>query len=220
MESVRGLIFDLDGTLLESMGLWYSLGERYLQGRGVRGIPPGLQDLLGPMDMMQSAVYLKDRFELPDEPQDIIRGIEQLLEDQYWHHITLKPGTADFLAELAGSGRFRMGIATATARHLVEPALKRLGIAAHFEFILTTDEIGVGKHEPDIYLEALRLLDCSLKETVVFEDALYAVITAKKAGFRVVAVADGEAEKHRHLVLEAADVFVERIGDAAKLLTR
>ena len=210
----RGLIFDMDGTLLESMTLWHTLGERYLKGRGIHEVPHGMNETLYPMDMHQSARWIKDHFGLPDSPEDIIEGVESMLEAQYHHHIEPKAGTGAFLEKLAATGRYRMCLATATARHLVEPALERTGLARFFEFIITTQEVGVGKHRPDVFLKALEQLDLPLSEAVVFEDALYAVETAKKAGFAVVAVADAEARSEQDAIRRVADAFVERIEEA------
>jgi len=212
-----GLIFDMDGTLLESMTLWHTLGERYLKGRGIHDVPHDMNETLYPMDMHQSARWIKTHFGLPDSPEDIIEGVESMLAAQYRHHIEPKAGTIDFLERLAETGRYRMCLATATARHLVEPALERTGLAKYFEFILTTKEVGVGKHRPDIFLKALAQLDLPLSEAVVFEDALYAVETAKHAGFSVVAVADVEARAEQEAIRRVADAFVERIEDALPL---
>ncbi len=217
MKHVKGIIFDLDGTLLDTMGYWHSLGEHYLTGRGIRNIPKGLYELLGPTDMMHSACWLKERFDLPEPPETIIRDIEAMLEVQYRNHFMVKPGTVDFLKEVSGSGRYQICLATATARHLVLPALERNGIDHHFEFILTTKEIGVEKHRPEIFLEACRRFGLTPKETVVFEDAHYAILTAHQAGFPVVAVADREERHHELEIRQMADVYVEQIGDAASL---
>ena len=217
LQHKRALIFDMDGTLLESMTLWHTLGERYLKGRGIHDVPHGMNETLYPMEMHQSARWIKAHFGLPDSPEEIIEGVESMLEAQYHHHIEPKAGTVAFLEKLAATGRYRMCLATATARHLVEPALERTGLAGYFEFILTTKEVGVGKHRPDIFLKVLAQLDLPLSEAVVFEDALYAIETAKRAGFAVVAVADAEACADREAIRQVADVFVERIEDALPL---
>lgn len=218
MEHIKGLIFDLDGTLLESMKMWRNLGQLYLSQKGIDAIPHNLQGILAAMELHESVDWLKREFNLPESPKAIMQGIELMLRNEYLYHIEPKPGTIDFLEKLTQSAKYKLCLATATPRHLVEPALKRLKMDHYFSFILTVDEVGVGKHKPDIYLMAAEKLGLKKNQTLVFEDVLYAIQTAKDAGFQVVAVAEEVEEDNRQEILNLADFYVENIADTLEVL--
>ena len=185
---IKAAIFDLDGVLLDSMGIWRDLGARYLRSRD-REPEPGLNELLYTMSMEQGAEYLRDHYELTESTEDVMNGLKKMLEDFYYYEVSAKPGTLEMLSLLASSG-IRMVLATSSPRLHVEHALKRLGLLHFFERIFTTGEVGVSKHEPKIYLLAAEHLQAKPEETAVLEDTFYALMTAKNAGFYTVGVYD------------------------------
>lgn len=130
-----------------------------------------------------------------------------MLERYYRFEVSLKPGVAELLAQLQASG-VKLCIATATDRYLVETALERCGVLSCFGAIFTCNEVGHGKDEPDIFEEALRFLGTEKAETVVFDDALYAVRTAKEAGFPVAVIYDSH-EKNQEGLRALADFYIE-----------
>lgn len=184
----RFCIFDMDGTLVDSMPFWKALGRDYL---GTLGITPTAEQLepIGPMTMLEGAAYFMDLFHIPGPPERIVREMEAVMEDHYRADVPLKPGMKEYLEQLKARG-VRLCIATATAEPLSHTCLTRLGVDDLFEFLLSCETIGVGKTSPDIYLEAARRLGAQPEEIAVFEDAPYAARTAKAAGFYTVAVAE------------------------------
>ena len=208
---LKGAIFDLDGTLLDSMPLWDGLGAVYLRAKSL--VPePGLTEALAPLSLPQAARYLKDGYALRESPDEIMRQLNALIEDSYRHTLALKASAEPFLCRLRREN-VRMCVATATDRPLVEAALNRLKIADYFCGIVTCEEAGAGKDRPDVYLKALSLLGTGLSQAVVFEDAPHAVETAKAAGFRVAAVFDESAARDREKIAAAADWYLDSLTD-------
>ena len=189
----KGAIFDLDGVLLDSMGIWNDLGARYLRSRGLMP-EQGLNEILFSMSMEQGAEYLHTHYPLAQFPA--------------------KPGAAALLAALAAKG-IPMAAATSSPRGHMTHALQRLGLLGYFAQIFTTGEVGVSKHEPTIYLLAAQALGSAPGETTVFEDSLYALKTAKAAGFYTVGVYDADGESDQAGLKAAADLYVKELGEAA-----
>ena len=204
---IRGAIFDMDGTLLDSMHIWDTLGVDYLAARGIQP-PPGLREDLKPLNMLETVEYLRTRFGIPGSDREIIAGINGMVAGFYRDTLPLKPGVDGFLRRLAAAG-VRLCVATATDRPLTEAALRRCGVLDLFEFVLTCSEVGVGKRRPDIFERALARLGTEKAETPVFEDSPHAILTAADAGFRVVAVRDPSAAQEPEL--EAAYAAAERL---------
>lgn len=217
---MQGAIFDLDGTLLDSMGIWRDYGALYLQGLGLP-VPDSLAERLLPLSLFQSAQFLKEQFALAQPAQEIAAQLDSLIAGFYRERAQLKPGVLQYLRALTGAG-VRICAATATDRHLIEPALHRLGIFSLFSFTLTCQEAGAGKDRPDIYLQALARLQTSREETMVFEDALYAARTAKSQGFQVCAVYDDSARGETAQLQQLADYYITSFlpGDAPAFMQR
>lgn len=208
---MQGAIFDMDGTLLDSMPAWGDAADRFLLKRGIQPLP-GLYDELKDLSMVQTADYLRERFGISGSTQDVMDGINEVMEESYFDQVPPKADILSFVEQLFHAG-VRMCVATATDRYLAEAALKRVGLLDYFEFLLTCTEVGAGKHSPAIYERACELLELSREEVVVFEDALYAVETAKAAGFYVVAIADRSAEVDEHRLRSRADRFITQYAE-------
>lgn len=204
--SIRGVIFDLDGTLLDSMHIWDELGIAYLQQRGIAA-RPDLPDQLAALSMQQTAQYLIAEYGIVDSEQKIIDDINFMVTDFYLNQVQLKPGARQLLDGFAQRG-IAMCIATATDRSLVEGALRRLHLLAYFTRIFTCTEVGAGKDRPDIFLAALEHLGTTKAETLVFEDALHAIETAKSAGMRVVAVQDNSMAQHKARIAALSEIYL------------
>ena len=208
---MKAAIFDMDGTLLDSMPMWRSLGGRYLAKFGIE-LTPEIHEACKPMTLEQSADYFC-RTLLPGKtPEQVLEEWGRMVEDSYRAEDPLKPYIREYLAALKERG-VRLGVATLTPYVHAYPALRRHGLDSIFEFILTTDDVGVGKHDPAIYLEAARRLETPVSDCVVFEDAWYAVQTAKDAGFPVWAVADPDAAQNVEKIKAACDRYVSDYGE-------
>lgn len=201
-----GAIFDMDGTLLDSMPLWDGIGGAFLKARGLLE-PPGMRETLKSLGMIETAEYLRERFSLPDTPQSIIKELNGMVETGYFETAPAKRDIVPFLAKLREAG-VAMCVATATDRYLAEAALRRLGLLDFFAFLLTCTEVGAGKDRPDIFETAAGRLGVARQDTVVFEDALHAIQTAKAAGFRVVAIQEDSCVEDEAAIRAAADQFI------------
>jgi HAD superfamily hydrolase (TIGR01509 family) len=203
---MTGAIFDLDGTLLDSMAVWDSFGAEYLQSKDL--VPPeNLYQILKPMSLMQAVNYFKKIFRLTDTAEEMIQQFNDIIADKYKYQVTLKPNVEAFLENLKNRN-VKMCVATATDRPQAEAALKNLGIDPYFSFILTCTEVGSGKVQPEIFEQALQQLGTKKEETIVFEDALHAIITAKEAGFRVIGVHDPSAKEDAEQIKRIADDYI------------
>ena len=186
-------IFDMDGTLVDSMSFWKTLGVEYLKSRGVSRVPEDILERIKPMTMTESADLFIREFSLPGTPEEVAAQMNAMMDCHYRGDIPAKEGAAVYLKELKRRG-VRMCVASATAVELQEACLKRLGLFVYFDFLLSCEEAGGGKNRPDVYLAAARRLGAAPEETAVYEDALYAAQTAKAAGFYVAGVFDRSAE--------------------------
>ncbi|SDJ05296.1 haloacid dehalogenase superfamily, subfamily IA, variant 3 with third motif having DD or ED [Lachnospiraceae bacterium G41] len=208
---IKGAIFDVDGVLLDSMGIWDDLGARYL--RSLDKIPEeGLNKILFSMSMEQGAEYLNEHYGLNKSVKETVEGIGMMLEDYYFYEVLLKPGAKEVL-EFLKSKNIKMAAATSSPRTHIEKALSRNGLLGYIEIIYTTSEVGVSKHSPDIYNLAADFLKTKREETLVFEDSLYALNTAKEAGFVTVGVFDEKGESNQAELENQADLYLKKLDD-------
>ena len=194
---LKAAIFDFDGTLFDSNYVWVTAGERFFHSIGIPP-KPNLQEEIRTMSLYQSACYIREEYGLSLPPEEIMAGINQTVEDAYFHEVQPKPGVIPFLHALKAAG-IRMCIATATDRYQIEAALRRCNMQDFFEGIYTCSEVGHGKDEPVVFRKAMEYLGTDRSSTVVFEDALHAVQTAKADGFLTVGVCDSYIREQKQL---------------------
>ena len=212
----KSVIFDADGTLLNSMPIWTSVASDYLLSRG--RIPrPGLNEELRALGGHEIPYYFQSEYDLRESAGTILGGINNLLEFFYFNIAPLKAGALDVLEFFRRNGA-KMCIATATDRSLIEPALKRCGVLDFVERIYTCSEEATNKRSPDIYIRAAGFLDAPVEKTLVFEDALYAIKTAKNAGFPVVAIYDDDACDQCDEIESLCDCYIRSWEDLLVLL--
>lgn len=203
----RGAIFDLDGTLVDSMWIWETVIVRWLECCGLSS-KEDLTPVIKDMTFEQSAQYIIGRYHLDKEVQSITSEWSDMILDDYRYHIKLKAGALEFTHRLHEQG-VKMCIATSNFREACLAVLESAGIADWFEFILISDEVGKNKSFPDIYLECARRLKLLPAECMVFEDILLAVKTAKSAGFQTTAVYDKASEGETECLKQTANQYIE-----------
>jgi HAD superfamily hydrolase (TIGR01509 family) len=207
----KALIFDLDGTLLDSMGAWDAVGLEYLYMKAISYIPANHLELFRAMSVVDCAKYFISEFGLKQPLQQICDEVNEMIEEKYKHEIQPKEYVLDFLQQNKDR---KMCIATASDRHLVEYALKRLGIEEYFEFIITSTDVGCGKDQPDIFIKAAERLGLEAGDCIVFEDAAHAIKSAKLAGFNTVGVYEKCFDKEQEALKKYADQYVCNLSEA------
>lgn len=207
---IKGAIFDADGTLLDSMGIWDTVGEDCLKEWGYSP-REDFSNTVKSMSLNQSAQYVIDEYGVKLSKDEIIERVCAAVDDFYRYEVELKQGMRELLETLYRRG-VRMCVATAGSGGLVRAALTRLGIERYFIEILDCEAYGTGKDEPKIYREALKLLGTDKTSTIVFEDTLYALKTAKADGFLTAAVYDIREENQAE-VKTLADYYLSDSAD-------
>ena len=207
---LKGAIFDFDGTLVDSMFIWDTIGEDYLRSLG-KEPHEDLKETFLTLTLEEAAEYYRTHYGVTLFVKEIVDGVNAMVEGIYKTRVTLKHGVAEYLRLLKENGA-RMCIATVTDRYLVEETLERLGILHYFSEIFTCAEVGYGKDKPIIYRKALEHLDTAKNETYVFEDSLFALKTAKADGFTTVGVYDRHENRQDNLK-NLADYYIVDFAD-------
>lgn len=196
-------LFDLDGTLLDSMGTWEKIDVDFLTMRGLE-VPPDYVEAISSMSFPESARYTVDRFSLSESADDLLREWNSMALYAYSHTVPLKPHAKAYLRALKRRG-VRLGVATSLPAVLYEPALRNHGIMDWFEVICSTDEVAEGKTKPDVFLLAADKFDIDPGDCLVFEDSPQAIESAKRAGMTVYGVYDESFKEHWPLIQQIAD---------------
>ena len=208
---VEGVIFDLDGTLLNSMDVWDNVGAVYLVSKGVKP-PKELNETLKIMSMLESAEYFKKKYGISDTTDEIINDVNQIVEDYYMNEAALKDYVSEML-ETFQKLNIKMWVATAIDRKIAAGALRNNGIDKYISGITTCVEVGQGKSSPLVYQTACKDMGIDIDQVIVVEDALHAIITAKKAGFKVVAIKDKHSENDRDAIVKIADRYINTFSE-------
>lgn len=214
---IKGAIFDVDGTLLDSMEIWEDVGVRYLNSIGIEA-EPDLGTVLFTMSIQEGAAYVKEHYHLSQEPEEIEQGVLDIISNYYKKTALLKSGAKKLLEKL-DKHNIPMTVASSNNKKEIEMAFERLGIAKYFDRIFTCEEVGAGKTKPDIYLRAAEYLGTRPEETVVFEDVIHAIRTAKQAGFQVVGIYDEASKDDQEEVRREADWYCREWAELMKKKT-
>lgn len=188
LENIKGAIFDLDGTLVDSMWVWSKIDIDYLKSKG-HALPENLNSEICHLSFTQTANYFKERFSLSDSIDTILKDWNNMAYNHYSENVKLKDGVKEFLDKLK-ENNIKIALATSNSVPLLEACLKNNGIYDYFDSITTTDEVSNGKNCPDVYLLAAKKLNLNPKNCIVFEDILPAIKGAKAADMTVIAVSD------------------------------
>lgn len=202
----KAIIFDMDGTLIDSMYAWDNLAYRFLVNRNIQP-PSNLKDIVEKKTLEEAGKYFITEYKLDLSVREIVEEFYGLVIGEYKDNIKLKPYVKEFLEEMK-SRDIKMCVLTASERVLGQLAFKRLGIYDYFEFIMTETEENLSKRDKDIYLKAAEKLDVGISETIVFEDAIHCVTSAKKAGFTVVSVYDKYFDTLEKDIKKISDIHI------------
>lgn len=202
----KAVIFDLDGTLADSMWVWSSIDIEYLGSRNYK-VPLEMQREIEGMSFTEVAVYFKDRFHLPESVGEIKETWQRMAMDKYSHDVQLKPGVKEFLPYLKERG-ILMGVASSNAIGLIEAVLKNHGVRDYFQCIITSCEVNKGKPAPDVYLAAAARLGVEPSSCLVFEDIVPGIMAGKNAGMSVCAVRDTYSIPQEEEKRACADFFI------------
>lgn len=204
---IKGAIFDVDGTLFDSMHAWHNAGYNYLNSLG-NDADTSLGDMYFSMTMDQVIDHMQDNYAVPSDRNEVAKGIHAQVENYYRNEAKLKDGALEVL-EFCHKKGIPMTIATSTDRWLIEMALENLGLTEYFLEIYTCTEVGKSKHFPDIFQLAMDRMGSKPDHTWLFEDGLYSMKTAKAYGLPVVGVYDEISLKDQDEIKELVDIYVE-----------
>lgn len=203
----KAVIFDLDGTLVDSMWVWAQIDIDYLGAYGME-VPGMLQHDIEGKSFTETAVYFKERFQIPDSVEEIKKKWQDMAMDKYCHEVMLKDGVQEFLPWLK-EREIKLAVASSNDYNLIEAVLKSHGVRGFFDEIITSCEVRKGKPAPDVYLEAASRLGTVPQECLVFEDIVPGIMAGKNAGMRVCAVEDAYSVFQNKEKREAADYFIQ-----------
>ncbi|HYF82394.1 MAG TPA: HAD family phosphatase [Clostridia bacterium] len=210
-EDIKAVIFDVDGTLIDSMWIWKQVDIEFLGKRGIP-LPERLQSEIEGMSYSETAIYFKARFDLTDSLDEIKEEWRLMAEDYYKFHIKLKSGAKEFLKLLYDKG-FTIGIATSNSRELVDNMLENHGIRQYFSIIRTSCEVNKGKPHPDVYLKVAEDMGLEPQHCLVFEDTVSGVMAAKSAGMKVFAMADEVSEESKDKLIEMTEGYIHSFDE-------
>lgn len=211
MERIKGAIFDLDGTLLDSMNVWERIDIDFLAKRGFT-VPADYIAAVTPLGFYDAAVYTIERFRLNETPQALIEEWSGMAAFAYGNTVPLKPYAKAYLSQLRQKG-VRLAVATALTEELYAPALKNNGVYGWFDAFTTLSECGGRKGEPKIYLAAAKKLGLAPSDCVVFEDILEGIEGASAGGFITVGVADFYSLADKGRIAAKASRYIDGFSD-------
>lgn len=178
-------IFDVDGTILDSMEVWNTLASQYVQSLGM--VPEkNLDEIVSDMSLEQSATYLKNHYKINKQEERIISEVLNFISDFYEYEVNLMPGFKEFISHYDSINV----IGTSCDEELVKIALNRLAVLNYFEDIITCSKVNKSKNDPDFYLACAQVLKQRPEDIVVFEDSDYCIDVARKVGFKVIKIKD------------------------------
>lgn len=218
LENIDAVIFDLDGSLVDSMWMWRQIDIEYLGKFGI-ALPEDLQASIEGMSFSETADYFKRRFHLPDSVQQIKADWNAMAWDKYSNEVPLKKGVDVFL-EICKEKGILLGIATSNSRELVQNIVSVHGLDDYFSCIMTGCDVAKGKPAPDIYLAVAKELHTAPERCLVFEDIIPGILAGKAAGMKVCAVEDAYSITQKEDKISAADYYIEDFTDLSRSFRR
>ena len=206
LKNTDAVIFDLDGSLVDSMWMWKAIDIEYLGRFGIP-LPEDLQSKIEGMSFSETAVYFKEHFHIPDSLEKIKNDWNRMAWDKYEKEVPLKPGIPEFLEGCSKHG-IKLGIATSNSRQLVENIVSVHKLRDYFSCIMTGCDVAHGKPSPDIYLAVADTLKVDPKRCLVFEDIIPGIQAGKNAGMKVCAVEDAYSLQEKESKQALADYYI------------
>ena len=213
----RGAIFDLDGTLLDSMHVWTDVDNEFLRGRGF-DVPADYAESIAHLSFDGCARYTIARFGLPDTPEELMDEWNRMAFTAYATTVPLKPHAGEYLRHLKATGA-RLAVATSLPPNFREPVLRRLGVFDLFDALCSVDDVGhVAKDRPDVYLYAAERIGVAPRDCTVFEDILAGIRAVKSAGMTAWAMYDASSQSQWRDIRAAADGVMHDFDEAPRIL--
>lgn len=206
LDGIKAIIFDLDGTLMDSMLMWTDIDVEYL-GRYGYDLPSDLQKEIEGMGFTETAHYFKKRFSIPESIEEMKAEWNRMAYDFYAKRVQPKPGAGRFLEEMKSRG-IKMGIASSNSRELILAGLKKNNMEQYFDCICTSCEVAHGKPSPDIYLCAAKKLGVDPSDCLVFEDVPMGILAGQNAGMCVCAMEDAHASDQKEKIRTMAQFYI------------
>ena len=214
---VKGAIFDVDGTLLDSMPIWEDSSARFLAGLGIEA-EENLNDIMFRLSLDEGAAYLKNTYRLDMSEEEVKAGVLGVISDFYVNHVQPKAGVQRFLKELSSRG-IPMYIATSSNREHIRAAFERLGLYEYFDGMITCEEAGASKREPAIFLLAAQRMGLAPENVYVFEDVIHAIRSAGRAGFVTVGVYDKASAADNEAIRGESSIYLHSLENWEKFRT-
>lgn len=214
LNNIEAVIFDLDGTLVDSMWIWRKIDIEYLDRYGLE-LPETLQSEIEGMSFSETAIYFKNRFNLPDSLEEIMRNWNEMAWEKYAKEVPLKPGAKEFL-DLCKSKGIKLGIATSNSRELAQNVADVHGLHNYFDCIMTGSDVEKGKPAPDIYLAVAARMAVEPSKCLVFEDICHGITAGLTAGMSVCAVEDEYSAPQRDAKQKLAHYYINDYTEIVK----
>ncbi len=214
LKEKEAVIFDLDGTLVDSMWMWRQIDIDFLEARGIP-FPEDLQNCIEGLSFYETAVYFKKRFQLEDSVEELMQIWNDMAMEKYEKQVPMKDGVIEFLSYLKEHG-IKMGIATSNSRELLSAALSAHDLWPFMDAVVTSNEVTHGKPAPDIYLKVAEELVVHPDKCLVFEDLVAGIQAGSSAGMQVCAVWDSYSKDQQKEKKEAANYYIRSYFDVLK----
>lgn len=214
--NIKGMIFDLDGTLLDSAWVWGNVDKEFLGKRGIE-VPKDYAKTIAPMGFAECARYTIKRFGLNQTVEEVMEEWFKMAKYKYDNEVCLVKGAGEYLKHAYEQG-IKLGVATASDKRLFTKCLKRNNIDSLFHSITTISEVEAGKDSPDIYIREMEKLGLDIKDCIVYEDLPVGIKAAKQAGFRTVGVRSHLMEKDIDTMKTYADYIIDDFISCANVI--
>ena len=212
---MKAAIFDMDGTILDSMPIWTSFGKAYLDSVGLP-TPDGLWTDIRVLSYEETADYFLSHFPLPYTREELMRIWDDFIAERYRSAAVLKDGAKEYIEKLYASG-VKIALATATARFIAEEMLETHGVAQYFDLVMTEEDVGVSKNEPTLFLETAKRLGVAPEDCVIFEDSIHAVRGAKKANLTIWGILDDASLPQKEDMIALCDRIIDFRSEIAAI---